>query len=476
VPSSLQQDRVLFALLRKLHPERAFNLLDESYVHPLTKQSWTLLPVKLLFDVGLIIGKIAASHHWDASQVAREFALPLSPPTNFPWWPVDGLKLASILRCADACAIDERRAPLMAFILDNPGGVSRDHWSFQGYLNPAYLPPGQEGLVFQSKRPMTREYMNAWWLSYEAIAVADRELRACDRLLQSRTDQGDYAKQIRFAAKRIEGAGDASRLAQFVTVAGWTPVDTAVRIGDPLALIERLGGRHLYGNDHTAPIRELLQNAADAVRARRAEGGYGPVAEEDAGKIEVSIEKVEPYKWVLKIMDDGIGMPDSILSGTFLDFGKSLWQSDQIASLYPGLASASEFKPTGQFGIGFYASFIIGDDIKVFSKPHTGGEQQRKVLHFIDGVRNRAELRDHNSTLDSQWPYGQNTIVEITFIGDSWLSMFAGLSAQGVLDRPVYSSETRFWDCFGKTLEKLVFCLDVHDPPPLNWSTLKYVF
>jgi hypothetical protein len=275
VPSSRQQDRVLFALLRKLHPERALNLLDESYVHPLTKQSWTLLPVKLLFDVGLIIGKIAASHHWDASQVAREFALPLSPPTNFPWWPVDGLKLASILRCADACAIDERRAPLMAFILDNPGGVSRDHWSFQGYLNPAYLPPGQEGLVFQSKRPMTREYMNAWWLSYEAIAVADRELRACDRLLQSRTDQGDYAKQIRFAAKRVEGAGDASRLAQFVTVAGWTPVDTAVRIGDPLALIERLGGRQLYGNDHTAPIRELLQNAADAVRARRAEGGYG---------------------------------------------------------------------------------------------------------------------------------------------------------------------------------------------------------
>jgi hypothetical protein len=51
--------------------------------------------------------------------------------------------------------------------------------------------------------------------------------------------------------------------------------------------------------------------------------------------------------------------------------------------------------------------------------------------------------------------------VEIAFIGDSWLSMFAGLSAQGVLDRPVYSSETRFWDCFGKTLEKLVFCLDV---------------
>ena len=152
-PSPAQLDNVLFALLRKLHPERALHLLDETYTHPLTKQSWTLLPVDLLFDVGLIIGKIAASHHWDTSKVAREFQEPLSPTADFPWWPIDGLKLACILRCADACAIDERRAPLMAFILTNPRGASRDHWSFQGYLNPAHLPLGQESLVFQSKRP-----------------------------------------------------------------------------------------------------------------------------------------------------------------------------------------------------------------------------------------------------------------------------------------------------------------------------------
>jgi hypothetical protein len=216
---------------------------------------------------------------------------------------------------------------------------------------------------------MTREYMNAWWLAYEAISVADRELRDCERLFKSRTRHGDQAQVIQFAAKRVEGAGDASRLAQLVTVAGWKPVDTTVRISDPLALIERLGGRHLYGNDHTAPIRELVQNAADAVRARRTRRGYGPDANPDSGKIHVSIQSLEADSWVIKVMDDGIGMPESILLGTFLDFGKSLWQSDRIASLYPGLASDPEFKPTGQFGIGFYAAFIIGRDVKVLSKP-----------------------------------------------------------------------------------------------------------
>ena len=175
--SPAQKDSVLFALLRKLHADRALKLLDETYIHPLTGRNWTLIPSNLLFDLGLPIGEIAASHHWDMSRVENEFGDPLSPPAAFPRWSIDAVKLACILRCADACAIDERRAPLMAFILDKPRRVSRDHWTFQGYLNPAHLPRGREGLVITSKRPMTREHMNAWWLAYEAVTVADRELR-----------------------------------------------------------------------------------------------------------------------------------------------------------------------------------------------------------------------------------------------------------------------------------------------------------
>jgi Histidine kinase-, DNA gyrase B-, and HSP90-like ATPase len=407
----------------------------------------------------VIIGKIAASHHWDLSEVAREFAEPLSPPADFPGWPIDALKLACILRCADACAIDERRAPTMAFIVENPRGVSRAHWNFQAYLKPAYLPAGQEAVVFQSTFPMKREHMDAWWLSYEAAIIADRELRGCNRLLNSEVGRGGRPRDVRLAARRVEGAGDADRLAQLVAAEGWRPIDTAVRISDPLALIERLGGKHLYGNDHTAPIRELVQNAADAVRALRRQNGYAPKVQ-DAGKIQVTIKKLGP-DWVLSVADDGIGMPEEVLAGPFLDFGKSFWQSDRITSLYPGLASNREFRPTGQFGIGFYASFIIGRDVKVLTKPYNGGDDRRRVLHFLNGVRRRAELRAYDQVLDGAWPHGQNTIVEIRFTGDEWLSRFASLSFREVLDRPIISGEARYWDFFAKTLEQLVFCLDV---------------
>jgi hypothetical protein len=69
-----QKERVLFSVLRNIHAERALNLLDTAYVYPITGQILTLVGVDLLFDVGLTIGKIAASHHWNISQVARDSA------------------------------------------------------------------------------------------------------------------------------------------------------------------------------------------------------------------------------------------------------------------------------------------------------------------------------------------------------------------------------------------------------------------
>ena len=154
-------------------------------------------------------------------------------------------------------------------------------------------------------------------------------------------------------------------------------------------------------------------------------------------------------------------MPEVVLSGTFLDFGKSLWQSDRVASLYPGLVSDPDFKPTGRFGIGFYASFIIGRNVKVLTKPFNAGDNKRKVLHFKDGMRGRAELRDYDLELDGDWPYGQHTIVEIRFAGEEWLSNFASLSLHAAVDYPISSSEERYWELFHRTFEQSVFCLDV---------------
>ncbi len=170
-------------------------------------------------------------------------------------------------------------------------------------------------------------------MAFDAIAVADRELRACDRLLKRRAEKNDHNQNLPLKAKRVEGAEDAETLANYVCVNGWRPVDTSARIDDPLAIIESLGGKNLYGDDVSAPLRELLQNAADAVRARRELGGYDPNAGSFPGKIEIIVESLstDTGRWRLTVVDDGVGMPEDVLTGEFLDFGKSLWNSDQLA-------------------------------------------------------------------------------------------------------------------------------------------------
>jgi HSP90 family molecular chaperone len=58
-----------------------------------------------------------------------------------------------------------------------------------------------------------------------------------------------------------------------VKTQGWTPVDARVHVSDVPSLIAQIGGAQLYRKDPSVPLRELIQNAADAVRARRALSG-----------------------------------------------------------------------------------------------------------------------------------------------------------------------------------------------------------
>jgi hypothetical protein len=120
-PSAEIRQRALFDTLRAIHAKRAETLLEYEQPHPLTGQPYRLLSDPDLFlDCGAVIGRVAASHHWNIDDVDERFQDPLTAPARFPGWSIDGVKLASILRASDACAIDERRARIMPFLLSSP--------------------------------------------------------------------------------------------------------------------------------------------------------------------------------------------------------------------------------------------------------------------------------------------------------------------------------------------------------------------
>jgi hypothetical protein len=85
-------------------------------------------------------------------------------------------------------------------------------------------------------------------------------------------------------------------------------------------------------------------------------------------------------------------MAPDVLSGALLDFGRSSWLADEVTRDNPGLA-ASGFQPVGRYGIGFFASFMLGKRVKVRSRPQSGGPADTHVLEFGEGVEHRPILR-----------------------------------------------------------------------------------
>jgi molecular chaperone HtpG len=124
----------------------------------------------------------------------------------------------------------------------------------------------------------------------------------------------------------------------------------------------------LYSNKEVF-LRELISNASDALDRRRFEAISNPdlAAEGELG-IELVADRVAR---TLTLSDNGIGMNRAELVehlGTIARSGtlEFLKRSEQGADAAPDLI--------GQFGVGFYASFMVADEVDVVSR--RAGEEE----------------------------------------------------------------------------------------------------
>jgi hypothetical protein len=212
--------------------------------------------------------------------------------------------------------------------------------------------------------------------------MVDNELKSCNAILE---DAGGQT----FASTGVQGIESPRLLSKTVRVEGWTPVSAEVKVSDPVHLARTLGGRNLYGFGAIAPVRELLQNAVDAVRARRAHQSR----ENNWGKVRLIIERSEGESrdiW-LHVDDMGIGMSERVVTGPLIDFGKSFWSSALMDEEFPGLRSSAP-KLVGKFGIGFFSVFLLGDAVRVITRRFDAAEESAAVLSF-DELTRRPLLR-----------------------------------------------------------------------------------
>ena len=364
-------------VLRRLHAERAEELAEQAWRTADGSQVYLVEDSELRRFYGPTIGQIAHSHWWSVQKVEQEFSEDLGALAHRTLNRIDRVKLACLLRVADGLHLDSRRAPRFLRAITNPGGVSALHWSFQERLARPHIE--LDAVVFTTGQPFGREDAEAWWLAYDTLNAVDRELRDVDLLLQGR------GREV-LKARRIKGAGSPEILARSVQTRGWRPVDARLQVSDVPRIVENLGGSKLYGNDPTVALRELIQNAADAVQARR-KYQKRPA---DWGLITVGLLSEGDRIWLV-VEDNGIGMSEQVLTGPLLDFGTSFWRSPLAMDEFPGLMAAG-MHAIGRFGIGFFSVFMLGPIVRVYSRRCDKGQDTGRLLEFRGGTSARPIL------------------------------------------------------------------------------------
>ena len=151
-----------------------------------------------------------------------------------------------------------------------------------------------------------------------------------------------------------------------LTTGSLRPVDFS--FGFERRAMFRILSEDIYDGEREVFLRELLQNAIDAIRTRRAR--HAQRARGQSGKrrpagpafdttIYFTAEHRENGDCLVTCRDEGIGMDEHIVRNYFTVAGVSYYRSPEFER--QGLG----FEPISRFGIGILSCFMVADSLRV---------------------------------------------------------------------------------------------------------------
>lgn len=131
---------------------------------------------------------------------------------------------------------------------------------------------------------------------------------------------------------------------------------------------------HLY-HDRDVFLRELLSNSGDALEKLRFASLTDPKVLDSAPALNITIVADVPSKRLI-IRDSGVGMTKEELQKNLGTIARS-GTSEFLSKLEKGneKASGTSSNLIGQFGLGFYSSFLVADRVLVSSKSNEDDKQ-----------------------------------------------------------------------------------------------------
>ena len=279
--------------------------------------------------------------------------------------------LMTVLRTADALDADERRAPEALERQQKINvPISVEEWTWNQCIDPYACDwrRQQKNYYVEANPKSSPQYvqLDKWLKGVQA------DLDLCWSILAEKYSHPDdrYRLSIHRVVSNIHEPGIRETMNEkFLT-------KEAKITANPE--IVKLMMEPLYGNDPTYGVRELLQNAVDACLEREQwEKNHGN--SNYKGLVDIRIEN-----GTFTITDNGMGMNEDVLLNYYLSAGSSYRSSDAwMAANAP--EGKSQVARTGRFGVGFLASFLLGDEVEV----HTQHREDKKGYQFKFGQESR---------------------------------------------------------------------------------------
>jgi len=133
----------------------------------------------------------------------------------------------------------------------------------------------------------------------------------------------------------------------------------------------------LYSNQPEVGLRELLQNALDAVLELRDYRTRYAIDEKALPKFDADVLVTfanDRDGITLTVRDRGIGMTLDVIEKYFLRAGASFRSSAQWREKHADAEGHSRVVRSGRFGVGALAAFLIGDELEVITRHAESGE------------------------------------------------------------------------------------------------------
>jgi len=141
--------------------------------------------------------------------------------------------------------------------------------------------------------------------------------------------------------------------------------------------------KFLY-SDHEIFLRELVSNAVDATQKLKTLASLGKYKDE-MGDITVEVILDEKAK-TLTIRDKGIGMTAEEVDKYINQIAFS--GAEEFVKKFKSKTEAEKNAIIGRFGLGFYSSFMVSDNVEIHTKTYKKGGANKAVKWECDGSPN----------------------------------------------------------------------------------------